>query len=233
MILQELRGAAKKIPGLRPLVIRARVAIKNLRPRHLIFRGIYERNEWGGAESVSGPGSDEAATRLIREQLPELWRRHGVRHLVDAPCGDFLWMRHIVDHLDSYTGVDIVAPLIAQNTAAYGSERIRFLAGDLIHGPVPGADMILCRDGLVHLSFRHVRAALENMKRSGSRYLLTTTFPAWEQNVDIPTGSWRPLNLERPPFRFPPPIDAIVEGCKEGNGKYADKSLALWRLADL
>ena len=36
--------------------------------------------------------------------------------------------------------------------------------------------MILCRDCLVHLTFDDARAALQNLRRSGSKYLLTTTF---------------------------------------------------------
>ena len=52
-------------------------------------------------------------------------------------------------------------------------------------------------------------------------------------NIDIVTGDWRPLNLERPPFGFPPAHELINEQCSEGNGAFRDKSLGLWRIADL
>ncbi len=233
MVLDGLGEAAKKIPGLRPLVIRARVAFGNLRARNRVFQRIYERNEWNGVESVSGTGSDERETREIRQHLPALWERHGVRRLVDAPCGDFRWMREIVSNLDEYTGIDIVEPIIADNQGKYGTESVRFRAGDLVLDPLPAADMILCRDCLVHLSFGQIHDAVRNMKRSGARYLLTTHFPACSRNDDIPTGGWRPLNLTRAPFNFPQPVESIHEDCVQDNGRYADKALALWRLSDL
>jgi len=46
---------------------------------------------------------------------------------------------------------------------------------------------------------------LRNIRRSGSAYLLVTTFPDRKENVDIITGNWRPLNMEKPPFNFPRP----------------------------
>ena len=47
------------------------------------------------------------------------------------------------------------------------------------------------------------------------------------------TGDWRVLDLEREPFHLPPPARILNEGCTEGGGAFADKSLALWRVADL
>lgn len=47
------------------------------------------------------------------------------------------------------------------------------------------------------------------------------------------TGDWRPLNLERPPFNFPPPAELLAEGCTEAEGRFLDKSLGLWAIKDL
>jgi hypothetical protein len=206
--------------------------LKAGKPTHEVFREIYSRNAWGGMESVSGTGSDSSQTRLIEQRLPELWREYGVRRLVDVPCGDFRWMKRVVSHLWDYVGLDLVAELIAQN-AQYESAHVKFIHGDIISSPIPRADMILCRDCLVHLSFREGQLAVENLKRSGSTYLLTTTFPLHDYNEDILTGDWRTLNLQRPPFSFPAPLEVINEGCTEWDGDYADKSLALWKIADL
>jgi len=54
-----------------------------------------------------------------------------------------------------------------------------------------------------------------------------------QTNLEIETGGWRPLNMERPPFGFPAPLRAIDEKCLHTGGIYADKRLALWRLADI
>jgi hypothetical protein len=93
--------------------------------------------------------------------------------------------------------------------------------------------LILCRDCLVHFSFDDIFKALNNLRASGSRFLLTTTFPTRQENQPIPTGKWRPLNLERAPFFLPPPLTILNEGCTENGGEYADKSLGLWQLDDV
>src|SRR4029453_1207153 len=91
-------------------------------------------------------------------------------------------------------------------------------------------DLGLCRDCLVHLSFENIGRAIDNIRVSGARYLLTTTFLDHEVNGDIEDGDWRMLNLEREPFNLPPPVDVLVEHCEEGDGAYADKALGLWEL---
>jgi hypothetical protein len=98
---------------------------------------------------------------------------------------------------------------------------------------VARADLILCRDCLVHLSYEDALAALGNMRASQSTWLLTTTFTGQDMNWDIVTGEWRTINLERPPFDFPVPIALLDEECPHENGAYRDKMLGLWRLSDL
>ena len=75
--------------------------------------------------------------------------------------------------------------------------------------------------------------ALENIKRSGSKYFMTTTFPGEETNANIDTGGWRPLNLEKPPFQFPPPLYLLNEQCTEMDGAFADKSMGVWEVGML
>jgi hypothetical protein len=104
---------------------------------------------------------------------------------------------------------------------------------DITSAPLPPADVLLCRDCLVHLSFSHAQAALRNILASDFTYLLLTTFPSRETNEDIPSGLWRPLNLEKAPFHFPPPTTLLVEQCSEESGAYADKALGLWRAHDV
>jgi hypothetical protein len=142
-------------------------------------------------------------------------------------------MNHVALSGIEYIGGDIVEPLIEANRERYGSAARRFLKVDVINGPLPQADVILCRDCLVHFSFANIIAAFQTMKASGAEYLLSTTFPAREANKDIVDGDWRPLNLEASPFLLPVPVEAIVEGCTEEGGAYADKALAVWRVADL
>jgi hypothetical protein len=198
-----------------------------------IFLAIYQGNLWGSPESRSGPGSTAARAADFLPDLVTLLRRFETRLLVDAPCGDFNWAGALAAVVDTYIGIDVVREIVARNQRLAGDSNATFLHGDLTTDPLPIADVILCRDCLVHFSFADIRRALDNFKRSQSRYLLTTTFVEHDENADIATGEWRPLNLERPPFRFPPPRAVVDERCLHSGGLYRDKRLGLWELADL
>ena len=196
-----------------------------------VFTRVYRRNVWGNAESVSGAGSTARRGEAFRADLIDLLRRLDTRVLLDAPCGDFNWIGEVADAVPRYVGVDVVPELIERVRAAHGSERRTFIRADLARDPLPRADVILCRDGLVHFSFAEIRAALRNFKRSGAEYLLATTFVDTARNVDIRTGGgWRDLNLREPPFSFPPPLELIDERCTDYGGRYRGKRLGLWRL---
>jgi hypothetical protein len=197
-----------------------------------IFRDIYQSNLWGNKDSRSGAGSDLTQTVEVRRLLPLLIDDLGVKTMLDIPCGDWHWMKDTRFPVD-YTGADIVPELVERNQQLYGNETCRFLALDLIKDDLPKVDLVLSRDVLVHLSFNDILAALHNLKRSGSEYFLTTTFTDRAINPDIPTGQWRPLNLQKPPFNFPQPLRLINEKCTEGDGSWGDKSLGLWKLADI
>ncbi|EMD25638.1 class I SAM-dependent methyltransferase [Amycolatopsis azurea] len=197
------------------------------------FTYIFRSRLWESS-SVSGPGSESVQTRELREQLPVLLERFGVRTLLDLPCGDFGWLSEVELDLDRYIGADIVTDLVEANAARFRDDPVReFRSLDLTGDPLPAADLVLCRDCLVHLSFADIERALRNLRRSGSRYLLTTTFTELGTNDDIVTGDWRPLNLCREPFGFPEPLAVLVEGCTEEGGAYADKSLGLWEIATI
>lgn len=200
------------------------------------FSEIFREKKWGGgAESFSGTGANLEQTKAIREEMPGLCAELGVRRLLDVPCGDFYWMRQVDLNGISYVGADIVREIIERNSRQFGgpSNGREFLHLNLCEDPLPEADLILCRDCLVHLSNSDVFKALRNIHSSNARYLLTTTFPNRDRNLDITTGEWRTIDLSLAPFLFPPPMKIINERCTIRGNEYADKSLALWRIRDL
>jgi hypothetical protein len=234
----------RRVPWLVPLVRRvraahmwvwapycARVLVHRLRhPRSSVFRSIYRRGLWGGG---SGGGSGLEATRAVREQLPVLTEQLGVRSVLDAPCGDYVWMSEVRWDLDSYVGVDIVPEVIERNRVTYETEHVQFRVADITRDHMPRADLVLVRDCFVHMSHRDVTKALRTLRDSGSTYLLTTTYPgAVKRNWNIVSGWWRALDFQRPPFNFPAPERVIDEHNTEQYDK-REKSLGLWRFADL
>jgi hypothetical protein len=198
-----------------------------------VFSQVYEENGWGNGESRSGDGSTAEQTRLIRTALPTLLSSRSIATMLDVPCGDFNWMRLVDLSGVNYLGGDIVQALVDQDNQNYGRPGREFKRLDLLTERPPQVDLILCRDCLVHFSYEHIHTALENICASQSTYLLTTTYPEHPVNKDIPTGWWRTLDLTAAPFHFPPPELAIAEGCTEADGTLGDKTLALWRIADL
>jgi len=196
-----------------------------------VFTGIFRGNAWGSEESVSGPGSTRARGASFSDDIIALLRSLQVRTLLDAPCGDFNWIGAVADSIERYVGVDIVDELIARNVQQHTNERRTFLCADFTRDALPRADVILCRDALVHFSFADGHAALRNFRRSGARYLLATTFIGHERNANCRTGSWRMLNMERAPFRFPPALALIDERRVMDDGRDSGKRLGLWEIA--
>lgn len=197
------------------------------------FARIYKTNLWFDSESRSGTGSSLDSTAVLRASLPPLLRGLNVRRMLDVPCGDFNWMRHVDLSGIEYIGGDIVESLIDANRERYGTPARSFIKVDVTSGPLPYSDAILCRDCLVHLSFANISAAFRTIKESGAGYLLTTTFLDRRVNNDVVDGDWRPLNLEQSLFLLPAPHSVIIEECAEEGGAYADKALAVWRISDL
>lgn len=191
------------------------------------FKRIVRANHWRGHESRSGPGSGLEETEAVRRELPRLLRETNTRVLLDAPCGDFYWMSMLDLDVDLYIGADVLADLIRQNGRRFGSERRRFIRLDLTRDRLPNCDLVLCRDCLDHLSFSDARRALHNIACSSARFVLLTTYPLRNENTDVQTGGWRPLNLLRPPFNLPPPEQSVLE--RVDRPGYPEKLLGLWR----
>ena len=105
----------------------------------------------------------------------------------------------------------MVPAVVEAAAAAHGGPTREYRVGDLIRDPLPQADLVLCRDCLVHLPLAEGMEALANIRRSGATWLLATTFPTREANPDIRMGRWRPLNLCRPPFSLPEPDQLVSE----------------------
>jgi hypothetical protein len=198
------------------------------------FRRIHDTNLWGAAASASGLGSEMDATATLRAELPLLFERLGVASLLDAPCGDAGWINH-ADLGVRITGVDIVPALIErlQARAIAGEITGEYRLADISRDPLPRCDAILCRDCLVHLSFANIARTMANFRNSGAVWLIATSFPEWQTNHDCEDGDWRALNFERAPFLWGSPVELVNENCLEAGGGWRDKSLGVWRLAEI
>lgn len=189
-----------------------------------IFTKIYRENLWKNAESRSGPGSTLQATTTLRPALQTLFHEFSIHSIADVGCGDFGWMQTILPPEMEYTGLDIVPELVRQNQEQYGNDHIRFLSLDICTEAPPLSQLIICRDVWVHLPEEAIQAAVMHIRRSGTTYLLATTFPRAENKATY-AGGWRPVNLQARPYYFPPSLAAIEE--------QPGKEMRLWRVEEL
>ncbi len=199
------------------------------------FTRYYKSNTFNSQELKSGEGSTLKQTTEIRNQLSCLLKEYNIKVLIDAPCGDFNWMKHVdLDCIDKYYGADIVQEIIEKNRIKFTNDKIEFICSDIVNDLLPIGDVVLCRDCLVHLDFKDAKKAINNFKNAGIKYLLITTFTDRKDNKDLLSGDiWRTLNMELPPFSFPEPLNLINERCTESDNMYTDKSLGLYKLEDI
>lgn len=187
-----------------------------------IFTRIRDDNLWGDPESVSGFGSSLESTVELRAALPALMVRYGLKSILDAPCGDFNWMREVVDAFDSYVGVDIVPGLIEANRRRFSRQGVQFICADITRGPLPDCDIVLCRDCFIHLPSWLIRDSITQFRRTGARFLLMTNTASDVQYHEIPIGGFRPINFRSVPFHYPEPLEIIVEDAS------SNRQLCLW-----
>ena len=64
-------------------------------PRALSVFSQFRTTRGSKGSQRSGPGSSLVQTATIRRDIPALLASLGIRSFLDAPCGDFNWMRHV------------------------------------------------------------------------------------------------------------------------------------------
>jgi SAM-dependent methyltransferase len=193
-----------------------------------VFTNIFKRNWWNNNESRSGWGAELNRTVSIRAALPDFAQRHSVRSLLDAPCGDFHWMRHVQWPSGfRYVGADIVRDLIAENRLRYSD--VEFMELDVLQDPFPAVDAWLARDLMIHFPDEAVTAALNQFRKSSMRFLLATTYPNARQNNNIKFGQVRHINLCAAPFGLPPPLEILSEDDDPVTGRV----IGVWRRSDI
>ena len=191
-----------------------------------IFSAFYRDNTWGGLESKSGPGSSLEATAILRRVLPELAEGLRVRRVLDAACGDSFWM----PELPGYVGVDIVPEAVRRAKRRHSRRRYRVV--DVRSGPLPRADLVICRDAMMHLPLADGIEALNAIRKTGATWLAATTFDTGK-NVNVKTGGFYRIDLEAKPFALGKPW-MVLEDDRYPNPdgwKSEGKLLGVWALA--
>ncbi|MFD2872298.1 hypothetical protein ACFS5N_07465 [Mucilaginibacter ximonensis] len=168
-----------------------------------IFTNIYKRNAWGGkkGEFYSGAGSHNAYIDEYAGIVSDFVIRHNINDIVEIGCGDFNVSNAILNKLNNsdyrftYTGYDVVKPLIAQNTSKYGSSTVKFVCKDSCVGTVKTGDLLIIRQVLQHLSNKSIKQIIDKFKNY--KYIIFTEHqPADKYNAIIKPNINQPSSAE-------------------------------------
>ena len=196
-----------------------------------MFTGIYKHTVWGfhDGETVSGPGSTINYTKELRKELPKLFKQFNITSVLDAPCGDFNWMRTVMKDFPEiqYTGADIVEPIIQKLQQFDTRSNQKFIHLDITQDKLPDADLMICRDCLFHFEPHLVGDFVHNFVASNIKYLLTTTHyndGTWS-NISLNTGGFHPIDLLSEPYNFDSEVLYSIDDWIEG---YPPRRMCLW-----
>ena len=211
------------------------------RPSSEKFTRIYKQKLWlrvnptiNSDKSLSGQGSTLESTAVFRQELERFLLQVDARRLLDVPCGDFNWMKSVKFPPGlEYIGGDIVPSLVARLNKIHGrldntSPRI-FRVFDLTTEPFDAADVWLCKDCVQHLSNKDIISALRNFGASSVKYALISNHTDIEENLDIPTGAFRHVDLTLPPFNLPRPLAKLSDVPVDRESRY----IGVWKREDV
>jgi hypothetical protein len=192
-----------------------------------VFENIYDKRLWGVAGDGSGPGSAIAYATNARNILYSIIKKYGFKSLLDAPCGSFLWMEHLMKNVSKeipgfkYHGLDIVGPVIGNLTLKFAELRPQwtFTQLDFTEQQLPdGYDLIFSRDSVQHLPLLKAIQFLEAVsKASSGKFLLVQSYvDVQTSNRNIEAGGYYQVNLFNEPFNLKENVEIYSENDKDG-----------------
>lgn len=173
---------------------------KKLFERKMKLRG-NKGGFWGG-------GKIKHNAKTISDYLPELFERHNIKSMLDVGCGNFGWMCDVNLSGVKYKGVDIVQDLVDMNKEKYQKD---FECFNIVESIPKKYDLVMLRSVFIHLTNRDILKAIDNVKKSGSKYMLASTSPNIKHNKDTECLMLVNRNLEIEPFNLGKPIELINE----------------------
>lgn len=188
------------------------------------FNRIYTEGIWGKDDTgkgTSGSGSTLEITREYRSYVEDFIKKHSVKSVVDAGCGDWSFSSVMDWGGASYLGVDIASDVVDTVRKKYEKGNIKFQVGDITED-LPAADLLISKDVLQHLSNRLVQKFIANNLKKGKYKWVLLTNDRGSENQDVWAGGYRTIDLSAPPFSVRGLVDLPI---KFGNEKTKVTSL--------
>jgi 2-polyprenyl-3-methyl-5-hydroxy-6-metoxy-1,4-benzoquinol methylase len=191
--------------------------ISNTLIKKKIFTTIYKSKHWVQNSSLlpkefisaSGHGSNINSKQHngLTFNFLELIKNYKINSILDMPCGDFLWIKNIIQNNKvDYLGVDIVDELIDNKKKLYQNENINFEISDIVDFKTSKKfDLVLIRDLFIHIKNIDITKILYNLKLMNIKYVALNSYMN-EKNIDVIIGQHRKINLLIEPFNLKEPI---------------------------
>ena len=179
-----------------------------------IFDKIYENSYWGNG---SGGGSSPEATQPYKIFLEDFIRQNNIESIVDLGCGDWQFSQFLDFGGATYIGIDASKRVIAHNQQSFSRPGVSFANLPKDCNDIPCADLLVCKDVLMHLSTKEVQdivSILPNFKyalitndvpclSAFGEIVLRLRRPFWPVvNREIKTGDYRTLDPTQRPFNL-------------------------------
>jgi SAM-dependent methyltransferase len=177
------------------------------------FNRIYSEGTWGkdvAGKGTSGAGSTLEITREYRVYVEDFMKKHSIKSVVDAGCGDWSFSSAIDWGDASYLGIDIASDVIAAVRNKHEKGRIKFQVGD-ITDELPPAELLISKDVLQHVSNDLVHKFIRNNLRKGKYKWVILTNDRGSENRDVATGAYRAIDLAAPPFEVRGLVDLPIK----------------------
>jgi SAM-dependent methyltransferase len=179
-----------------------------------IFDKIYENSYWGNG---SGGGSSPEATQPYKIFLENFIRQHDIKSVVDLGCGDWQFSQFLDFGGATYIGIDACKSVIKNNQQSFSRSGVSFANLPKDYNELPSADLLVCKDVLMHLSTKEVKDVL-SILRNFKYALITNDVPCVPTfgetllklrslyspvvNREIKTGDYRTLDPTQHPFNL-------------------------------
>jgi len=128
--------------------------------------------------------------RSSTTNIPELLSLIKPDTIFEVGCGQ----SHLWELPYQYTGADICGDLVDDNRRLYPD--VDFQRFDALTEPIPTVDVVICKDLCEFLPSNEVIRLLDNIYKSGSKWLIATTDPRVESRVETTENVYRHINLQ-------------------------------------
>jgi hypothetical protein len=188
---------------------------------------------WKHPETRSGPGSSSRAIAVIRDELCNVLHQLALRNrdliINDIGCSDLSWVKAVLPMSADYQGYDVTE---WENWPELRAAGWQLKVLDPLVTPMRQADVILCRDVMIHYPTETCMQLIQRCRES-AQILIATSYTSGRYGPhdrtfsnDVrqarPSRQFKRLDLSQPPFSL-----ACLRKIQEAHqGKY----LGVWDL---